>query len=75
MRTLLERCLERDPRQRLRDIGEARITLERAIAGTAAAASHRRRATGAPVTSRRARWLPWILFAATTIALAVTLAR
>jgi len=26
---LLERCLERDPRQRLRDIGEARVSLER----------------------------------------------
>ncbi|MEO6461773.1 MAG: protein kinase, partial [Candidatus Eisenbacteria bacterium] len=30
VRTLLERCLERDARQRLRDIGEARIVLERA---------------------------------------------
>jgi eukaryotic-like serine/threonine-protein kinase len=30
---LLERCLERDPRRRLRDIGEARIALEDAIAG------------------------------------------
>jgi len=28
MRRLLERCLERDPRRRLRDIGEARIFLE-----------------------------------------------
>ena len=29
VRTLLERCLEREPRQRLRDIGEARVALER----------------------------------------------
>ena len=29
VRALLARCLERDPRRRLRDIGEARITLER----------------------------------------------
>jgi serine/threonine protein kinase/Tol biopolymer transport system component len=28
VRRLLERCLERDPRQRLRDIGEARIALD-----------------------------------------------
>jgi Tol biopolymer transport system component len=28
MRLLLERCLERDPRRRLRDVGEARIFLE-----------------------------------------------
>jgi eukaryotic-like serine/threonine-protein kinase len=33
IRALLRRCLERDPRKRLRDIGEARITLEEAIAG------------------------------------------
>ena len=33
VRRLLERCLDRDPRGRLRDIGEARIALERAIGG------------------------------------------
>jgi serine/threonine-protein kinase len=30
VRSLLQRCLERDPKQRLRDIGEARIALARA---------------------------------------------
>jgi serine/threonine-protein kinase len=63
VRTLLERCLERDPRQRLRDIGEARVTLERVIAGPAAdqAAEH----TTAPATSPPPRrWLPRLLFAA-----------
>jgi Tol biopolymer transport system component len=39
VRTLLERCLERDPRQRLRDIGEARIALERPRAAAAATAT------------------------------------
>ena len=29
IRILLRRCLEKDPRQRLRDIGEARIAIER----------------------------------------------
>src|SRR6188474_2813410 len=29
VRRLLERCLDRDPKQRLRDIGEARVALER----------------------------------------------
>jgi Tol biopolymer transport system component len=33
VRRLLGRCLERDPRQRLQAIGEARIALERAIGG------------------------------------------
>jgi hypothetical protein len=31
---LLRRCLTKDPNQRLRDIGEARIAIERAISGT-----------------------------------------
>ena len=36
---LLERCLVRDPRQRLRDIGDARIELQRALETTAEAPS------------------------------------
>jgi len=39
VRELLERCFAKDPRQRLRDIGDARIELERALAGHDAAAS------------------------------------
>jgi len=33
LRQLLERCLERDPKKRLRDIGEARIALDAVAAG------------------------------------------
>jgi eukaryotic-like serine/threonine-protein kinase len=33
VRRLLVRCLDRDPRMRLRDIGEARVEIEKAIAG------------------------------------------
>ncbi len=33
VRSLLQRCLERDPNQRLRDIGEARIAIDRALKG------------------------------------------
>jgi len=33
LRRLVERCLERDPRRRLRDVGEARIALEAIAAG------------------------------------------
>jgi serine/threonine protein kinase/Tol biopolymer transport system component len=36
IRHLLERCLDKNPRQRLRDIGEARIRLDRVIRGEAA---------------------------------------
>jgi len=31
LRRLLERCLERDPKRRLRDVGEARVLLEGAV--------------------------------------------
>ncbi len=33
IRRLLRRCLEKDPKQRLRDIGEARIEIQEAISG------------------------------------------
>ena len=60
---LLRRCLERDPRTRLRDIGEARVALERPVdsAAPVAAIAPRR----APVV----RALPWLV-SALAIALA-----
>ncbi len=39
---LLRRCLEKDPRQRVRDIGDARIEIEQLIAGHDDAAADRR---------------------------------
>ncbi|HYV20182.1 MAG TPA: protein kinase [Verrucomicrobiae bacterium] len=36
LRRLLRRCLERDPRHRLRDIGDARVLLEEVVSGKAA---------------------------------------
>ena len=35
LRRLLAQCLVKDPKQRLRDIGDARIALERMVAGAA----------------------------------------
>jgi serine/threonine protein kinase/Tol biopolymer transport system component len=35
VRVLLQRCLQKDPRQRLRDIGDARISVEEVLAGAA----------------------------------------
>jgi serine/threonine-protein kinase len=46
VRKLLRRCLERDVRRRLRDIGDARIALEEMLAGVPEEAT-------APVASRR----------------------
>jgi Tol biopolymer transport system component len=64
VRRLLERCLERDPKQRLRDIGEARIAL-----ATGAEAED----TGAPA-GRGAAARPWLWAAAGFAAALVLLA-
>jgi len=69
LRELLQRCLAKDRRQRLRDIGDARLELDSLIAsGTEAEGSRE-----AP----RSRWrvvLPWVIAAASLLALAAVLA-
>ncbi len=63
---LLRRCLERNPKSRLRDIGDARLALEEAMAGRADE-------TGpAPVAepSRAPAIWPWLLAASAAVALA-----
>ena len=56
IRNLLRRCLDRDIRKRLRDIGEARIILEEPMEEAAPGA--------VPQTQKRAnrQWIPWTLF-------------
>jgi Tol biopolymer transport system component len=56
---LLRRCLEKDPKQRLRDVGEARIVLERALRGEPGDEAVAP-AAAAPAGRRRA-WLPWAI--------------
>jgi Tol biopolymer transport system component len=58
IRRLLRRCLERNPRNRLHDIGDARIVLEELAAGRS---DEEVPATPAPASQRSAasRWLPW----------------
>jgi eukaryotic-like serine/threonine-protein kinase len=58
---LISRCLDRDPKTRLRDIGEARVALDRLISGTSDADDAVMRAT-APAHAPRPAWqraLPW----------------
>ncbi len=50
LRELLSRCLEKDPRRRLRDIGDARVELEKVEAGDTGVAAT---ASSAPLS----RWL------------------
>jgi tRNA A-37 threonylcarbamoyl transferase component Bud32/dipeptidyl aminopeptidase/acylaminoacyl peptidase len=57
LRRLLNRCLEKDPRQRLRDIGEARITIEGLLSGHAEPDSD---VEGAAGSAGRRRIAPWL---------------
>ncbi len=68
VRVLLQRCLQKDPKQRLRDIGDARISLEEVLSGAPDAAL-----AGAPQAAlpRWRRSVPWVAAAAFAIALAV----
>jgi eukaryotic-like serine/threonine-protein kinase len=58
LRRLLQRCLEKDPKRRLRDIGEARIAIEENIANPEADVPGVPTAAAAPQPAWR-RALPW----------------
>jgi serine/threonine-protein kinase len=58
IRTLLQRCLERDRKRRLRDIGEARITIENLPAADAS------REEPAAISRASTPFLPWLAAAA-----------
>ncbi|SPF45128.1 Serine/threonine protein kinase [Candidatus Sulfopaludibacter sp. SbA4] len=62
LRTMLRRCLERDPKRRLRDIGDARLELEQPAADQPS--------TPATPPPRRGVLLPWIACAVLAIAAA-----
>jgi len=62
VRRLLARCLDRDPRIRLRDIGEARVEIDKAIAGADESAVASPSTASATSVARRGR-LAWIAFA------------
>ena len=68
IRGLLRRCLQKDSKQRLRDIGEARISLEEVLSGVPDAAPAGARPE---MANRRRRALPWALAAAATLAAVV----
>jgi eukaryotic-like serine/threonine-protein kinase len=71
IRRLLKRCLEKDPKRRLRDIGDAQLEL-------ASLASDEASATAAGAGRQRAGWwyaAPWVLAAVLAVALAVSLSR
>jgi Tol biopolymer transport system component len=66
IRQLIRRCLKRDPRQRLRDIGEARIAIHEYLANPAAANTQNANSSAAitaPQQSSMQRALPWAITA------------
>jgi serine/threonine protein kinase/Tol biopolymer transport system component len=65
VRVLLQRCMQKDPKQRLQAIGDARISLDEVLSGAPEAAPE----FAVPV-SRWRRALPWGLFATMTAAFA-----
>jgi serine/threonine protein kinase/dipeptidyl aminopeptidase/acylaminoacyl peptidase len=65
VRDLLKRCLRKDAKERLRDIGDARIELSEAIAHPETAAI-----AAAPVAKTRSSRIPWVI-AALAVAAAV----
>ena len=69
LRQLVRRCLERDAARRLRDIGEARIAIEDAIAQPDAARLGGSQGEAAQPQKRSA--LPWVVAGALAIALAL----
>jgi serine/threonine protein kinase len=72
MKRLIRRCLEKDAKQRLQAIGEARIAIEKLLAGDLTEESiDRPEAVGKKPRLRRA--LPWALAGLLAVALAVAL--
>jgi eukaryotic-like serine/threonine-protein kinase len=67
IRQLLQRCLKKDPKQRLQAIGDARLTLDEALTGTPEAAS----LAAQPVPALTwHRVLPWAVSGVLAVALA-----
>jgi eukaryotic-like serine/threonine-protein kinase len=66
VRVLLQSCLQKDPKQRLRDIGDARIALEDVLSGA-------RDPTSVTTTARPAkRWSSWVLGGIAVVAVLAT---
>src|SRR5580765_3741549 len=70
VRELLARCLDKDPKRRLRDMGDARILLEDELV-TSASGKQRVAASRAIASTSRLPWALAAMFALTTAALAI----
>ncbi|MCZ6616767.1 MAG: protein kinase [Gammaproteobacteria bacterium] len=73
VRTLLKRCLDREPRTRLRDIGEARIALSPESLTAGGPAGEPAASTAAGASSRGRHALPWVLVTLLSVVAAFSL--
>jgi serine/threonine protein kinase/Tol biopolymer transport system component len=73
LRRLLERCLDRDVKTRLRDIGEARIEIARIEAGAPDSLAIAPSTTSAAPQAAWSRRLPWAIASLLGLSLAVVL--
>ena len=64
VRQLIARCLERDPKRRLRDIGDARMVLDDAVTERAQPAAQPGEVTAPSRAETLSRLAPWIVAAA-----------
>jgi eukaryotic-like serine/threonine-protein kinase len=64
VRVLLQRCLQKDPKQRLRDIGDARISLDEVLYGAADPAPAVSPQAAVPLWRRTLPWVTGLLIAA-----------
>jgi Tol biopolymer transport system component len=64
VRRLLQRCLEKDPRQRLRDIGDARIELDTVVGSEAMFLVEETSAATSRRTLNPRRWMPALVVVA-----------
>ncbi len=67
IRRLLDRCLDKDPKRRLRDIGEARIVIEETLRAGAVPEP----AIAEPATALQAPRLPWMVASALLACIAI----
>ena len=78
LRRLLVRCLKKDPKARLRDIGEARVQIEELLSGAPEEMATPAFIAAAPAARRRrsawSRTLPWAVASAAVAGLLLVLA-
>ncbi len=70
IQTLVRRCLVKDPKQRLRDIGDARIAIEETIGGAELAAGSTHHVDNGDVKPPLPMWLralPWLFLSGLTL--------